>query len=410
MFAYRLLTIVLSPLIFFHLLWKSRRLHQPKFLWQRLAMDIDHVPRGCTWFHCASVGETNAVLPLVQELHRRNNDRHFLITTNTITGAEIIEKQNLPWLVHTYLPMDWVTTVKRFIKRVQPASLNIVETELWPNLIQLCYSHHIPVKIINGRLSKKTTLTNNWVKSVYRQTLACVSRIYVRSDMDRNLYINLGATAANVSVLGNLKYIPPTSMRIRHQETTARDYVVIASTHEGEERKITEVWNKLKRPELLVIAPRHPDRSSHIMKQLEEIISNVDKYVAVRSKNNPVTRDTKIYLLDSVGELTSWYPEAKLVVMAGSFIHRGGHNILEPAHFGKAIVVGPHMENFMDENKLILERDAAIQVYSIKELESVLPRLLDNEDDRKKLEQNALKAVEPFSSVISDYADVIDES
>lgn len=409
MFAYRLLIIVLSPLIFGHLLLKSQRLHQPRLLWQRLGFDLDYIPEHCTWFHCASVGETNAVLPLVLELHRRNNARCFLITTNTITGAEIVTRQNHDWLMHAYLPMDWVSTTRRFIKRVKPTSLNIVETELWPNLIDVCYQRRIPVTIINGRLSKKTTLTNNWIRLIYKRTLELVKHIYVRSEHDRNLYIELGAPEKNVSVLGNLKYIPPTSMRVHPQEHTTRDYVVIASTHEGEERKIAAVWKRMHRKELLVIAPRHPDRSSQVVKQLETVVGNVDKYVAVRSKNDAIGRETKIYVLDSVGELTSWYAKAKLIVMAGTFIHRGGHNVLEPAHFGKAIVVGPHMENFVDENKLLLDKNAAVQIFSIGGIETTVARLLDNDDERKQLEQNALKAVEPFSHIISNYADVINQ-
>lgn len=409
MFAYRLLIIILSPLILGHLLFKSQRFKQPRFLWQRLGFELNHIPESCTWFHCASVGETNAVLPLVMELHRRNNDRCFLITTNTITGAEIVTQQNHSWLLHSYLPMDWVSTTKRFIKHVKPISLNIVETELWPNLIDVCHQRHIPVTIINGRLSKKTTQANDWVRSVYKRTLDLVKNIYVRSELDRDLYIKLGAANDSVTLLGNLKYIPPNSMRVSPQEHTPRDYIVIASTHEGEELKIAKIWDKLNRSELLVIAPRHPDRSSRIIKQLETVVGNVDKYIAVRSKNDAINRETKIYVLDSVGELTSWYSAAKLIVMAGSFIHRGGHNILEPAHFGKAIIVGPHMESFVDENRILLDRNAAVQVFSIDGLEVEIPRLLDNEVERKKLEQNALKAVEPFSNVISDYADVINQ-
>ena len=409
MLAYRLLIILLSPLILGHLLIKSQRFNQPQFFWQRLGFGLNHIPESCTWFHCASVGETNAVLPLVQELHRRNNARCFLITTNTITGAEIVARQKQSWLLHSYLPMDWVSTTKRFIKHVKPVSLTIVETELWPNLIDVCHQRRVPVTIINGRLSKKTTLTNKWIRSVYKRTLELVKNIYVRSELDRDLYIELGAANDSVSLLGNLKYIPPNSMRVSPQEHTPRDYIVIASTHEGEELKIAKVWDKLHRSELLVIAPRHPDRSSQIIKQLETVVGNVDKYVAVRSKNDAINRETKIYILDSVGELTSWYSAAKLIVMAGSFIHRGGHNILEPAHFGKAIIVGPHMENFVDENKLLLDNDAAVQVFSTRELEITIPRLLDNETERKKLEQNALKAVKPFSNVIADYADVINQ-
>ncbi len=402
MFLYRLLTVVFSPLIFNHLLWKSLRFKQSRFLLQRLGFGINQLPQQCLWFHCASVGETNTALALIYELRKRNPSQDFLVTTNTTTGAEIVARQEQAWLFHAYLPMDWVNTTRRFINHVKPLALYIIETELWPNLVDAFHKQHIPVTIINGRLSGKTTETNRWIKSVYKTVLKHIEHIYVRSSIDRDRYIQLGADQNKVSILGNLKFIPPNKGSIKPQDITDRDYIVVASSHEDEELKITECWNQLNRKELLVIAPRHPERGGQIIKQL------TDYCIAVRSKNDPVTEDTQIYLLDTVGELTRWFVNAKIIIVAGSFIHRGGHNILEPAHFGKAIIFGPYMESFEDEVEILLSGSAALQATSIEDLKNLVPALLDSNTAREQLQTNATRAVEPFTTILSDYADMVE--
>ena len=408
MFIYRFLIFIFSPLILAHLIWKSFRLGQPRFLLQRLGFQLQHIPQSCLWFHCASVGETNTILPLLHELHNRHPDLPVLITTNTTTGAEIIERQNLPWLFHAFLPMDWCLTTLSFIRQLKPRVLYLVETELWPNLIVLCNDKNIPVNIINGRLSNKTSGANSWVRSVYKQVLSQVTHIYVRSKADQNNYLNLGASDNQVSILGNLKFIPPASINIESQTSTQRDYVLMASSHSDEEYQFTKIWNALNRNELLVIAPRHPERREGIIKQLKQTGLYSDA-IALRSQNDNITEQTRIYLLDTIGELMQWFTQAKLIIMAGSFIHRGGHNILEPAHFGKAIVFGPHMESFVDESELLTSKNAAVQVQSFDELGVVITELLDNQTSRKKLEDNVKQTLQPFAHIVNDYADVIEQ-
>ncbi|MCK5262415.1 MAG: hypothetical protein KAJ92_01965 [Gammaproteobacteria bacterium] len=409
MFLYRLLIFILSPLILAHLIWKSFRLGQSRFLSQRLGYRLQHLPQGCIWFHCASVGETNTILPLLHELHKRHPDTPFLITTNTTTGAEIVERQNLPWLFHAFLPMDWCLTTLAFIRQLKPKALYLVETELWPNLIVLCNGKGIPVNIINGRLSNKTTKANSWVRSVYKQILSKVQHIYVRSEADQKNYLSLGAMNNQVSILGNLKFIPPASINAESQALTQRDYVLVASSHNDEEFQIAKVWNTLNRKELLVIAPRHPERRDNIIKQLKQAGLDLNT-IALRSRNDSINEQTRIYLLDTIGELMQWFEPAKLIIMAGSFTHRGGHNILEPAHFGKAIVFGPHMESFIDENELLTEKGAALQVQSFEELGNTIAVLLDNKASRIELEDNVKKTLQPFASIVTDYADVIDKT
>ena len=400
MLIYRLLNLLLLPLTLTYVIWKALRHRQLHYLLQRLGLGLRGIPQHCVWLHCASVGEVNAALPLITELHKRNPEQSYLVTTNTPTGASIVIKQNKSYLHHAYLPFDWVLSVSLFITRLHPLCLYVLETELWPNLFSLCHRAGVPIFILNGRLSPKTTSTFKWVKQVLGQLLRKTQHIYARSEADRDAFIKLGAAADKVSLLGNLKYAPPARSVSKKPDVDVA-YVVVASTHDNEEEQIARLWFKLNRNELLVIAPRHPERRDDIIRQLS-VLSDT---IAVRRKNDPITSTTRIYLLDTVGELNGWFSDARLVVMGGSFVPKGGHNLLEPAHFGKAVIFGPDMKNFEEEAHLMLDHHAAIQVDSIDELGDKLHLLLDNPVALESLENNVKQASATFAHIVTDYAD-----
>jgi 3-deoxy-D-manno-octulosonic-acid transferase len=405
MFLYRLLNFLLIPLTFSYICWKAVRHKQLRYLKQRLGVGLGAIPQNCLWLHCASVGEVNTALPLLHELHQRNPQQNFLITTNTPTGAEIVTRQQQPYLFHAYLPFDWMLSVTLFITTVKPTALYVMETELWPNLFSICHSRKIPVVIINGRLSPKTTSTYLWVRKVLGQLLLLTDHIYARSEADRAAFIKLGADSNKVSLIGNLKYSPPSS-RLIEKPSVNGEYIVAASTHADEEIKILQCWLKLDRPELLVIAPRHPERREEILKQLHSLTDRV----AVRSRNDEITDTTRLYLLDTVGELNNWFAGARLVIMGGSFVPRGGHNLLEPAHFGKAVIFGPSMENFHEEARLMLSKHAAVQVASVDKLCEQLQHFLANPQALQSLENNVAEATAGFSHIVSDYLDIIEKT
>ena len=405
MFLYRLLNFLLIPLTFSYICWKAVRHKQLRYLKQRLGVGLGAIPQNCLWLHCASVGEVNTALPLLHELHQRNPQQNFLITTNTPTGAEIVTRQQQPYLFHAYLPFDWMLSVTLFITTVKPTALYVMETELWPNLFSICHSRKIPVVIINGRLSPKTTSTYLWVRKVLGQLLLLTDHIYARSEADRAAFIKLGADSNKVSLIGNLKYSPPSS-RLIEKPSVNGEYIVAASTHADEEIKILQCWLKLDRPELLVIAPRHPERREEILKQLHSLTDSV----AVRSRNDEITDKTRVYLLDTVGELNNWFAGARLVIMGGSFIPRGGHNLLEPAHFGKAVIFGPSMENFYEEARLMLSKHAAVQVASVDKLCEQLQHFLANPQALQSLENNVAEATADFRHIVDDYANIIEQA
>ena len=402
MFLYRLLNFLLIPLTFSYLCWKAFRHRQTRYLQQRLGIGLGGIPQNCLWLHCASVGEVNTALPLLRELHQRNPQHNFLITTNTPTGAEIVHRQQQPYLFHAYLPFDWLLSVTLFVSSVKPVALCVLETELWPNLFSVCHSRKVPIIIVNGRLSPKTTSTYKWVRKVLGQLLLLTEHIYARSVADQAAFIKLGANKHKVTLIGNLKYSPPAIHAIEKPQLD-NEYVVAASTHEDEEIQILKCWLKLNRKELLVIAPRHPERREEIIKQLNSLTTSI----AVRSRNQAITAATRIYLLDSVGELNNWFAGAKLVIMGGSFIPRGGHNLLEPAHFGKAVIFGPFMDNFHEEARLMLSKHAAVQVASVDKLCEQLQHFLAKPEALQSLENNVQEATSDFRHIVDDYADII---
>ena len=328
----------------------------------------------------------------------------MLITTNTITGAKVVKQQNLDYLYHSYLPFDWCYAIRSFIAATRPASLYIMETEIWPNLFSLCDDNKIPLHIINARLSSKTTTANKWVKSLLKHSLSKVDAIYARSEENALAYQKLGASTDIIKNTGNLKFstaIHSAQDSQNNKIPADRQYVLLASSHQDEEKKIYTIWSQLKRSELLVIAPRHPERCSSIIQQLES------KNIAIRSKDQPITDTTEIFLLDTVGELKNYFTKAKFVIMGGSFVPVGGHNILEPAGFNKAIVTGPSMENFREELDLMLDQEAIVQIDSIDKLKSELSRLLDEESYRVTLENNTARLSNNAEQLLEAYTRLI---
>ena len=402
MLIYQSLLIMLSPVLFGHIVWLALKNRDGRYFWQRLGFQYSGLPKNCLWFHCASVGEINTLLPLLKNIHKQNTVLKIMVTSNTITGGKIVEQQKLDYLYHCYLPFDWSSTVKRFVSATRPVSLNVMETEIWPNLFTVCSNKQIPIHIINARLSKKTTSANRWIRSLIKNSLGKVTKIYSRSEENSEAFRQLGATQNIIQTVGNLKL---TTM-VREEETSAtlsfdRDYVLLASTHNDEELQVYRIWKKMHRDELLIIVPRHPERGPSVGKQLacEEI--------AFRSRGDEITAQTEVFILDTIGELKHYFDKAKIVIMGGSFTPIGGHNILEPAAFNKAILTGPYMENFKEELKLMLNENAIVQVSSIDELQQQMTALLDDEEYRLKLQQNTRALSHNAEEVLTNYTHLI---
>lgn len=356
------------------------------------------------WIHATSVGEVLAAQVLIEKLLERCAPARIILTTTTATGAAICRARLSAEVQHLFLPIDWRGAVARFLRATQPRCALIMETELWPNLYAACGARHIPLLIVNGRISKRTLRAGTWVRRLYREALGHVTLVLARSDTDGAAFIELGAAADRVRVIGNIKFAAPTTHDLDTAPLVARPYVLAASTRPDEELRIARLWKVLARSDrVLVIAPRHPQRAPQILTQL----GTLGVRVAVRSRGDAISPDTDIYLADTLGELHTLIRDAQLVFVGGSLVPVGGHNVLEPARAGKAVLFGPYVDNFKEETRWLLQHDAALQVKDDSDLAARLNELLADPQRAHALGERARAALQPFNDVAARYVENI---
>ncbi|GKT11544.1 MAG: 3-deoxy-D-manno-octulosonic-acid transferase [Thiomicrorhabdus sp.] len=403
--VYQLLIRLLSPLIWLLILIDSFKKQGGRvFFLQRLGLEYPKLPTVSKriWFHCASVGEVKAAEPLIRALEA---EYHILITTNTPTGKQLVDNLFGDSVQHSYLPLDWPFAIRHFLDSCCPTDCWILETEIWPNLYRLCHQRNIDLRILNARLSRKTLKAPNWLKQSYQQSLQKVNQILARSQDEAGRFIILGAKPENVHVLGNLKYAQLDQVP-HNPNPIGRDYILLASSHEDEELQMSKLWLALNRPELLVIVPRHPKRSEMIQKQL----ITLDASLSVASKGQQPTEHNSIHLDDRLGKLMPLFEHAKLVIMGGSFVAKGGHNALEPAAYQRAIITGPDVSDFETETALLLQSSGIIQCQSYEALSQNILQLINDSELRATLGKNALVAIQSQADTLQNYLDALLDS
>jgi len=375
-----------------------------RYAMQRLGWSYPRFTQRPIWLHAASVGEVIAALPLIERLQARDSKTAILITTTTPTGAAVAAARLSTRVTHVYLPIDWRGAVRRFLRTTQPRCALIMETELWPNLYHRCNAAGIPLVLVNGRLSARTLRAGTWMRSVYRATLAKVDAVLARSETDGAAFIELGTPAPRVIVVGNIKFSTGAAAPDIAPIIFDRPYLLAASTHHDEEVQLARLWQNLAHKQhLLVIAPRHPQRAKAILQQLATLKLNV----AVRSRGDAVTAHTEVYLADTLGELPALISGAALVFMGGSLVPVGGHNILEPARAGKAILFGPYMRNFADEARALLAAGAAVQVRDLADLGEYITRLLNDPQRSNELGDRAQALLHDYADIADRYVDAV---
>jgi 3-deoxy-D-manno-octulosonic-acid transferase len=375
-----------------------------RYALQRLGWAYPRFSQRPIWLHAASVGEVIAALPLIERLQTRDSKALILITTATATGAAVAAARLPASVKHAYLPIDWRGAVRRFLRTTQPRCALIMETELWPNLYRGCNAADIPLVLVNGRLSARTLQAGTWMRSVYGATLACVDAVLARSETDRSAFVELGTPTDRVTVVGNIKFSVSSYSHNVAPINIARPYLLAASTHHDEEFLLARLWQNLAHGEhLLVIAPRHPQRAKSILDQLATLRLSV----AVRSRGDAISAQTEVYLADTLGELPALINGAALVFMGGSLVPVGGHNILEPARAGKALLFGPYMRNFADEARALLSADAAVQVLDVPTLGEHITRLLGDPQQCDELGNRAKSLLGDYANIADRYLDAV---
>jgi 3-deoxy-D-manno-octulosonic-acid transferase len=397
---YRLLALALFPVWLVHALQHGRRHGVDNYRAMRSCVSAtDDLQR--VWMHAASVGEVRAITPLVRALMERGES--ILFTSFTATGYRTIRQEFGDSVFSSVIPIDCIWHCRRFY-RVHNIRLGVVmETELWPELLFQARCNNIELILVNARLSKKSLNTGRFVRGLLSRTLAYFSRVLTRSSADRGALLSLGAQPDRISILGNLKTqrtsaSPPTPERI-----VERDYLLLASSHEGEERDFLAARPKTLDNCLLVIAPRHPNRSCAIQAQIEAL----GQRYSVRSQEQPVTAETEVYLADTLGELAALMAHARIVIMGGSFDDTGGHNLIEPASLGCTIITGPSDSNIRDDIEMLGVDHGLLQVDSIDACWASILVLLDNPEQAQALGRDAQARLAHQPDILQSYLDAL---
>lgn len=410
---YTALLYLITPLVLLRLLWRSRELRDYRYRWNER---FGFVPRPAqeiaVWVHAVSVGESLAALPLIRELLRRHGAGRVLVTTTTPTGSARIREALGAEVLHTYAPYDLPDVVARFLARMRPGKVIVMETELWPNLFRALAARRIPLLIANARLSPNSYAGYSKVPGFARATLSDCSMVAAQSEADGERFRSLGAP--RVSVMGNIKFdveVPEEMLArgraLRTSFGDARPVWVAASTHEGEEEMVLEAHRRLLAtlPQaLLILVPRHPQRFDAAAKLIERSGLGLQRRSTLPGK----VAQSAVLLGDSMGEMFAYYAASDAAFVGGSFVAIGGHNVLEPAAIGLPVLFGPHMHNFLPSRELLLAGGGAIECADAAALAQSLAQLLGDADERRRRGAAAQAAIAGNRGALARLLDLLD--
>ncbi len=403
-FIYTLLLYLSLPIAILKLIAKERKSPFRKAKLKNQLGFVTKTSGKVIWVHCVSVGEFNAARPLIDQILDIYPEHKLAITTTTITGAEAVRNHYQDRVIHYFFPFDLPFIVGPFVNKINPVACILLETEIWPNLINNLNKKAIPVMLINARLSERSL--NKYQKfssKLVQKTINQLTLIGSQNDPSSERFLSLGALPDKVVTVGNLKFDSnekdnPNTTQSLQQMIGQRRVVVFASTREGEEKKIIQSYVNLKDKfdALLIIVPRHPQRFDEVFNLI------VDSGLKVKRRSDGLGCDESIQVLlgDSMGELLSYYSVCDIAFIGGSLIDTGGQNMLEAAAASKPILFGPSVFNFEKIAQLFLEKDAAIQVGDADDLMKTISDLLLDDTKRQKLGENAKNLLEKHRGAV----------
>ncbi len=405
LFLYRICFILALP--FLTLLFFIRRLkgkeNKERFC-ERLGYPKLPRPEGkLIWMHGASVGECLSMLPLINKLLERNPTLHIMVTSGTVTSADLMAQRLPERAFHQFIPIDFPWGARHFVRYFHADAVLWFESDFWPNLLASIHAAKIPLVLLNGRISDKSF--QRWQKHLW----------FIKSLL-QNFCLTLGQSPENarrlgvlgspaIDCVGNIKYAAPPSPYDTNELDMLRSAIgdrpcwCGASTHDNEEEKMAEVHLKLKEkfPELLTICvPRHPHRAESI----EKMFMKKGLHVARRSRKENIAPDTDIYLADTIGEMGLLYRLAPIVFVGGSLIPFGGQNMLEPMSLSRAVIIGPYAFNFKEIVQAAKEIQALLEVQDTAELIQTIQLLLTDEIRRDELAQKAYRVATSEMAVL----------
>jgi 3-deoxy-D-manno-octulosonic-acid transferase len=414
--VYTLLLYLLLPLVLLRLLWRSLRAPAYRQRWRERFGLFDNRPAaGGIWLHAVSVGEVQAIEPLVQHLCSVHPQLPITITTTTPTGSDRVRALFGESVFHVYYPYDIPLFINNFLQRVRPSILLMVETEIWPNLLTICQQQQIPSLLGNGRLSAKSARAYQRFGSFTRQTFQRITRLAVQSEDDARRFVEVGVPRERIRITGSIKFDMKIPASVLEQTQVLRRFCgedrpvwVAASTHEGEDEQVLEAHRVIVQQlpnALLILVPRHPERFERVTAQARRM----GFAVITRSSGERCDRNTSVFMGDSMGELPIFIGTSDAAFIGGSLVPTGGHNMLEASAQGVAVVFGPHVFNFPTIARLLLEEHAALQVSSSEELAQQILNWLGDASERSRYGENGRKVVEQNRGALGNLTELFEQ-
>lgn len=392
---YKLIASCALPFTRAHLWWRGRK--DPSYrsrIRERFGYAPVDIAQGPLWFHAVSAGETIAVIPLIQRIGELFPEQRILVTTTTPTGSAEVTQRLGSKVDHCYVPYDFPSTVNRFLDAIQPKVLFLVETEIWPVLIDATNTRKIPVYLINARLSKKSAVGYGRLGKLTKQVFGMLQGVACQYPATANRFAELGVLPSRLHVTGNIKFDidMPSNESASLERTTwcgARHVWIAASTHVGEEEIVLRAHRQLRDsyPDLLLIlVPRHPNR-------VEEVEALVDRhqFSSVRYSESPQEAD--VLLVDQMGVLADLYGWADVAFIGGTLQGTGGHNPIEAAIHGVPMLMGPDRHNFLEITREFEEAECLSLVNDAESIAHHITILLRDHDGRTKQGKVAIDVV-----------------
>ena len=359
--------------------------------------------RNVIWLHAVSVGEVMAATQLIRELRAALPGWVIAVSTTTVTGQRLA-RERLPESPVFYLPLDFAFVIQRYLLVLHPKTLILMESELWPNLIDQCARGGIPIAVVNARISDRSLPRYLRMRRLWRPLLGKISLYLAQSRENASRLVRIGAPADRVHVAGNLKYDVRTAVAnaltelLRANLPTDAPTIICGSTLEGEERMLLDAWPTVLETEpraVMVLAPRHPDRFAAVAGLVAERGFPCQRASEFRQHPGPVASGS-VFLLDTIGDLASIYSLGTLAFVGGSLIPSGGHNPLEPAQFGVPVLVGPSFENFREIVEA-MQASSAIRIVSPGSLGATIADLLRHTSETQVLGERGREVFESQS-------------
>jgi tetraacyldisaccharide 4'-kinase len=414
LFLYRLFQLVSFPFIAFYF---AIRLLTKRTYWPHFSERLGLLPRrynrtapGSIWLHAVSVGEISTAVPLIQKLRADNSRVPIFVSTTTVAGRRAAEER-LGGLAEGlfYSPLDYASFVRRVLRTIRPSLVIVLETEIWPNLYSQTKRSGARLAIVNGRISDRTWPQYKRMRWLFAPVVSLADAVFPQTATDRDRYLYLGVPATRLHLEGNLKYDAPSAGKPSRLPTFGADKVWIAAStvapgdsrhykHNVDEddivlatfRKLQEKFPRL----LLILAPRQPTRFDAVARKLRDHGFSYVRRTELRDNPDLDLALPGVLLLDTIGELGGAFALADVAFVGGSIAPRGGHNILEPAAFGKAIVTGTHMQNFQAIARDFADAGALLRVRDEQELWTVVEKLLADAGWATALGQRAKRVLE----------------